>query len=307
MSNPLVYIILVNWNGFDDTLECIASLKKLNYPNYKILVIDNGSREIPVFDPDILLIKTYQNLGFAEGNNVGIRYALAKGADAIWLLNNDTIVKPDALTAYINQLPYAHILGAKLMRYDQRDTFDHLGGRWNPKRGHFDLIALGAADQGQHDNPQPLDYVCGASLFATNETFKTVGLLESRFFLYWEESDWCARAKKAGFCITTCPKAVVYHKGSASMPCGKPYTTYYDWRGRLLWIRRNCSSKERLRLFKSVIAPEVYKIYKHWCLRKIQSFIKRIPHHELPKLEAAIAGIKDYTYHRTGMRIQNKS
>lgn len=307
MSNPVVFIILVNWNGLDDTLECIESIKKSRYTNYKIVVVDNGSNQLPVFDSDIELIKTYQNLGFAEGNNVGIRYALAKGADAIWLLNNDTIVTPTTLTEYINQLPHSSILGAKLMRYDEPTVYDHLGGKWNPQRGRFDLIALGQSDHGQYDTPQQVDYVCGASLLATREAFIAVGLLDSRFFLYWEESDWCARARKAGFDITTCPKAYVYHKGSASMPGGKPYTTYYDWRGRLLWIRRNCSSKEQLRLLQSVIAPEVFKVYKHWCLRKLQSLIKRIPHHELPRLEAAIAGIKDYTYHRTGMRIQNKS
>ena len=301
---PNVYIILVNWNGLNDTLECIASLKNLDFTNYKIVVVDNGSLEDPTnaLDADVIILKTYQNLGFAEGNNVGIRYALAKGADAIWLLNNDTVVKPDALSAFVNQMDQSSIMGSKLMCYHERDHFDHLGGLWNSQRGYFDLIAVGEKDTGQYDKPLSIDYVCGASLFAKRQVFEAVGMLEPRFFLYWEESDWCWRAKKKGFTTMTCPQSTVYHKGSASMVGGKPFQTYYDWRGRLLWIKRHCSKKEKLRLYKKVIAPEILKLYRHRWLKKLQSFLGKSKHTALPRLEAAIAGIKDHTYGRGGYR-----
>lgn len=315
---PKIAIIVLNWNGKKDTLECLSSLQKISYPDYEVIVIDNGSHDDSVLAierafPSIEVIKTHENLGFAEGNNVGIRHALAKGADLFFLLNNDTVVDSGILTAFttsLKDLPYAGILGAKIYLYDQKNTFDHLGGRWNPRKGVFDLIAKGLVDDGlQWEIPQKVDYACGAALLIKREVFEKIGELESKFFLIWEESDFCARAQRAGFLTMTCPEAKIWHKVSASFVGGKPHSTYFWWRNRLLWIERNCSSKERLKLFLFVLLPEITHLYKLKILKTIQlkllSFFT--PKKDLSKqrsrvlkYRAACQGIQDYALRRFG-------
>ena len=181
-------------------------------------------------------------MGFAEGNNVGIRFALEKGADFILLLNNDTIVDPQLLAAFINTSknnPKAGIFGAKIYLYDHPHQFDHFGEIGIAKR-NFDLIGNRIFDDDiSWELEREIDYACGAALFIKREVFEKIGLLEPKFFLIWEESDFCFRARRRGFTTLIAPQAKIWHKVSASF-CGKPHSTYFWWRNRLLWIERNC-------------------------------------------------------------------
>jgi len=268
-----VFILLLNWNGKSDTLACLQSLEQLTYSNHEIVVIDNGSVDDSVVQiqqafPNITLLKTGENLGFAGGNNVGITYALGQNADAILLLNNDTEVAPDLLNGYVEMLstnPNA-VLGGRVYQFDNRDQFDHLGGFWNPKKANFDLLAGSQIDDGKSwEQPISVDFVCGCALFASAETFRSVGLLEEKFFLIWEEADWCARAKRLNHPILYCPKARLWHKISASFTGGKPHIQYYWWRNRLLWISRNCVNFNRFALIKE--ASHILKLY---LLKRVQ-------------------------------------
>ena len=301
MPNPLIAIIIVNWNGCAHTLECISSVQNIDYANFKIIVIDNGSSDTSLADiqkryPDVTCLPMHQNLGFAEGSNVGIRYALALHAERLFLLNNDTIVKPDVLKAFMRQND--PVMGGKLFCYQDRNKLDHLGGIWNEKQAQFDLVGLNAVDNGQFDQPMELDYVCGASLFAHRTVFEKIGLLEPAFFLFWEESDWCYRAKKAGFTVKTCPQAVIYHKGSASFIGNKSHTTYFDWRNRLLWIKRNCDFKTQFNIFCKILLPEIAKLYRH---RFLFIFRNQLDYQSKKKrLQSALQGIKDFAYARFG-------
>lgn len=314
---PKISIILLNWNGKSDTLACLASLEKLSYSHYEVIVIDNGSTDdspaaIRSLYPQHFLIEAGQNLGFAEGNNRGIQQALKNGADLIFLLNNDTIVAPNLLESFIDTFrthPEAGILGAKIFLYTERDTLDHLGGTWNAKTGTFQLVGLHQKDNDQWQDPQELDYVCGAGLIVKRSVFETIGYLESRFFLIWEESDLCFRARKAGFKALTCPKAHLWHKVSASFVGGKPHSTYFWWRNRLLWIERNCSLKEKLSLTFFVLIPDILHMLKIRLLKKLQLFFTKcfnpgadIREKELKLLKnrAALCGVKDYLLRRFG-------
>ncbi|MDE3047215.1 MAG: glycosyltransferase family 2 protein, partial [Verrucomicrobiota bacterium] len=262
-----IVIILLNWNGKKDTLECLASLTHMTYPNFQILIVDNGSKDDSVAvlrqaHPHIPILETGTNLGFAGGNNVGIEWALRHHAEWIFLLNNDTITAPDCLDALMRaaqEQPRAKILGAKILRYHQPDIVDHLGGFWNPQIGEFE-----SPDAGHPDHPyypmREVDYVCGAALFMHRSVPETIGLLEPKFFLFWEESDFCYRAKRAGLQVWTAPEAKVWHKVSSSFTGGKPHMHYFWWRSRLLWIERNCTPDEKKRLFRTVIAPEIAKL-----------------------------------------------
>jgi GT2 family glycosyltransferase len=315
-SKPKVAIIILNWNGKKDTLACLHSVAAIDYLYATVVVVDNGSSDgsaeaIRSQFPSVILIENSENLGFAEGNNVGIRFALQTDAELILLLNNDTIVDPQILNAFTTTFatyPQAGILGAKIYLYDQMDTLDHWGGMWNPSTAQFDLIGLRQKEESAESLPQLLDYVCGAALIARRSVFEQIGLLEPQFFLIWEESDFCFRARRAGFATMTCPKACIYHKVSASF-VGKPHSTYFWWRNRLLWIERNCSRKERIKLYWNTLIPDIAHLLKIRLLKVPQLAIRKKLHpykdyrqqeEKLLKNKAALHGVLDYTRRRFG-------
>lgn len=144
MKYPKIFIIILNWNGKKDTLECIASLKKIEQPRYQLLIVDNGSTDNSVAEIrkhfSVPILETHENLGFAEGNNRGISWALLKHAEWILLLNNDTIVDPHFLAAFVEatkQKPNGKIFGAKIYNYQKPNEIDHLGGYWAKDQGEF--------------------------------------------------------------------------------------------------------------------------------------------------------------------------
>lgn len=308
---PKILIIILNWNGKKDTLECLSSIQKISYGNFETLIVDNGSTDgsaaaIKKQFPSVKIIETGQNLGYAEGNNVGMRYGMEQKADFLFILNNDTIVDEAILTRFIEGFkkePQAGILGAKIYLYEQPDRLDHLGGKWNKKTFSFDLIGYRQLDDSTlWGDMQELDYVCGAGFMIRKEVILQIGMLEPQFFVYWEDSDFCFRARKAGFKVMTCPKAKLLHKVSASFTGGKPHTSYFFSRNRLLWIERNLSRKEKLRFFLPTLLY-LLNIYKIKTLKTLQLFLlKRFYSEEklnkrkqkILQYNATLQGAKDY-------------
>lgn len=278
-QSPKISIILLNWNGKKDTLECISSLQKVVYPNFQTIVVDNGSKDdsVAVFRkayPYMPILETGANLGFAGGNNVGIEWALKHHAEWILLLNNDTVADPGFLDAFMKaatEKPQAKILGAKILRYDKPGIIDHMGGFWNPDLGEFCSPDTGEPDH-SFFQMRETDYVCGAALLMHRSVPQTIGLLEPNFFLFWEESDFCWRARRAGLQVWTAPEAKVYHKVSASFTGGKPHMHYFWWRSRLLWIKRNCSPEEKKTLYRKVIVPQLSKLFRHFIVKSFLNF-----------------------------------
>lgn len=233
-------------------------------------MVDNGSTDdsvkvIKATFPCYTLIETGENLGFAGGNNVGIEAALKAGATHVLLLNNDTVVDKGFLDAFLKQND--PIMGAKIYLESDPNRFDHIGGRWNKAAAKFDLIGAREVDQGQYDEPCNLDYACGACLFIKKEVLETVGLLENAFFLFWEESDFCARAKNAGFLVRLCPQAKIWHKVSASFS-GKAHTHYFYWRNRWLYMQRNLNGKEKQRS-GTIAMRELLHILKLYLIKSL--------------------------------------
>lgn len=301
-------VVILNWNGKKDTLLCLQSLQEIKSPSFDIIVVDNGSTDDSVAEigkkfPPITLLKTGKNLGYAGGNNIGIEYALKQGSDLVLLLNNDTIVDryfiSNLLKSCQNQ-PNITIFGAYPLRMTDPEKIDHLGGRWNTATATFDLIGLGAPKGFKTD--QPLDYVCGCSILIRKEVFEKIGLLEPTFFLFWEEADFCVRAKKAGFEIGICSDAQLLHKVSASFVGGTPHKTYFWWRGRCLWIERNCSKEEKQRLYQTILLPELRHLLKLRFLKTIQFFFSKLigrknlsqKKDKLLQYRAALEGYRDF-------------
>lgn len=294
-----VAVIVLNWNGKSDTLACLESLGDTPH----LIVVDNGSTDGSVEEirrrfPRVTVLETGKNLGYAGGNNVGIEYALKCGADAVVLLNNDTVVEPGFVEGFVH-FAKRGILGGYPLRMAERDKLDHLGGVWNEERGDFDLVGLNEA-RGFKTEKQ-LDYVCGCSIFIPREVFEKIGLLEPKFFLFWEEADFAMRAKRAGFSVDVCYDAVLYHKVSASFT-GSPQKKYYWWRGRFLFIERNCSPDMKQKLFRKYLYPEAWHYRKLLWIKSAEllvlKLLRRATKEKAEKLEqyrAVLRGIRDYT------------
>lgn len=247
-KTPLVAIILLNWNQPHFTLACLRSLQFITYPNFKVIVLDNGSEDdslaqinelIPALPYNVELIPNGRNLGFAEGNNVGIRQALEQGADYVLLLNTDTEVAPDFLEPLVDLAESntaIGITGSKIYYYDDPRRIWSAGGIFTPA-GWTKQLGVNEPDGPQFNRVRRVDYVTGCAMLVRREVIEKVGMLDARFFAYYEETDWCARAARVGYSIWYEPRSVVWHKISLKSRDLSPTYVYLMTRNRLLFVR----------------------------------------------------------------------
>jgi hypothetical protein len=249
---PKVFIIVLNWNGHQDTIECIHSIRKTNYPRYEIVIVDNGSTDgseeiLRHAFPDIKLIQTGENLGFAEGNNVGIRYALKNGADYTVILNNDTAVDEGFTTELVNAAKSDSSIGiasSKIYFYDRPDIIWYAGALLDLKTGKSKHIGYNKKDAGQYDTIRETDRACGCSMMISRRTCEAVGLMDPEYFCYGEEADWSLRARNAGFKVVFVPGSKVWHKISATTGgAGTGYYLYYSVRNHLHLVKTHLPLK----------------------------------------------------------------
>jgi GT2 family glycosyltransferase len=246
---PKIAIVILNWNGLQDTLECLRSIQKITYPNYTTVVIDNGSKgndaEIikEKFGDFVYMVEEDKNLGFAGGCNVGIRWALQSGAKYILLLNNDTVVDAGFLTELVsiaqNNLQIG-IVGPKVYYYEQPKKIFNVGGKVNFFTGRTLFIGQGSTDDRQFDNLEEVDFVVGCALLIKEEAIRRIGLLNEKYFSYYEETEWCTKVRKAGFKVFYVPKAKIWHKSPKTRT--SELEKYYLTRNRFLFVKRNSTS-----------------------------------------------------------------
>ncbi|GAB4197485.1 MAG: glycosyltransferase family 2 protein [Roseiflexaceae bacterium] len=246
---PSVLIIVLCYNGVELTLECLASLRRISYPRADVLVVDNASSDgtparVRAAFPEVQVIENGANLGFAAGNNAGLRQALAQGYDYALLLNNDTEVAPD----FLNQLvavaeadPAVGVVGPTICYYAAPDTIWSAGGLIDWRQGLSSMRGLNERDSGQYVTPALVDFVTGCALLCKRAVLERAGLLDERFFMYYEETEWCVRAVRAGFGIVHVPTARVLHKIPLDARSDKPYVAYYMTRNRLLFLRQTAA------------------------------------------------------------------
>lgn len=244
---PLVWIILVNWNGRDDTLACLASLKKITYRNFKIILIDNASSDGSVQAirrdfPNIEIVENIENKRFAAANNQGIERALADGAGFVLLLNNDTEVAPGFLDEMVRATlsrTDVGMIGPKIFYYHDRQRIWFAGGEidfWKGRTAHRGLRRM---DSDEWDVPCETDYITGCSLLVTRNCIEKTGVLDESYYIYSEDADWCVRARRAGFKCWFVPSAHVWHKISASSGGGlTSFKAYHKVRSNFLFFKR---------------------------------------------------------------------
>ena len=298
-----VYIIIVNWNGWGDTVECLESVMRLEGSYFRVVVCDNASSDCSLeriadwaegslnayvpdgnplrhysyppirkplswteynrqeaeaggrkdFDPPLVLIRTGDNLGFAGGNNVGLRYVLARDDfDYVWLLNNDTVVERDTLAAMVSRMDSDRsvgICGSTLLRYSAPAKVQARGGgyycKWIGLPWHIGQLGCGTDDVSEAQVERRMNYVVGASMLVSRRFLEDVGLMAEEYFLFFEETDWVQRAK-GRYHLAYAKNSRLFHKvgssiGTSSDPRKKSITCdYYAIRNRLLFTKRFC-------------------------------------------------------------------
>ncbi len=308
MSTPKVSIIILNWNGWQDTLECLDSLAKIDYPNYEVIAVDNGSKNDSVsriknyFDKNKIhnyrFIILDSNLGFSGGNNVGIKYALKNGADYILLLNNDTLVEPDFLSELVKigeSDKKIGLIGPKIYFYlsDKPPRVWFAGGKinWLKTRGshlNYNQIDEEYKILGSRSH-QKTDYLTGCCLLIKREVIEKIGVLSEDYFLYYEDTDYCLRAQESGWQCAYAPGARIWHKISQSSKELSPAYIYYHTRNGLMLAKKHNS-------FGKIILVYLFGLYL--ALKQIIKYIFMPQKRQWAKM--VLLGIFDFYKGKTG-------
>lgn len=229
-----VAVVVLNWNGWSDTLACVESLGRQTRPADWVVLVDNASTDDSVArlraacSENVVLLESGGNWGFAGGNNVGVRWALTQGADAVWLLNNDAIAAPGALEALVKTDETrldAGLIGTRIYEAARPDVLQCWGGGW---------INLWAGRAREYDYPVSegaLDYISGCSLYMTRRGIERSGLLDEGFFMYFEDAELSLRYRAQGWALAVAHEAIVHHKGGAS---SRPGRRQSGWRTQSL-------------------------------------------------------------------------
>jgi GT2 family glycosyltransferase len=221
---PPVYVILVNWNGREVTLDCLASLRRVTYPALRTVVVDNASTDGSVAEiraryPEVEVLVMAENLRFAGGNNAGMRHALSAGAEYILLLNNDTVVDPgciEPLVAPLKADPLIGMAAPKIYYHAAPDLIWFAGGVVSMWTGTMRHTGIREADHGQYDTPRDIEYATGCCVMVRSAVLREVGMLDESFFIYGEDADWSMRVREAGYRIVYEPASKVWHRVSVS-------------------------------------------------------------------------------------------
>ena len=240
---PLVVSVILNTNRRDDTLACLTSLTTDGYPAQHVIVLDNASTDgslaaIRSQFPAVEVIALRENLGYAGNNNVGIKAALARGARWVFVLNEDTVLDAGAVATLVaegERDPHIGIVGPMVLHHAEPTVIQSAGGllgpRWESRHaGHNE------DDRGQFADARDVEWVSGCALMVRREVIETVGAIDARFFYYWEETEWCVRARRAGWRVVHVPAARLWHKGVQRDYRPGPGVTYYDTRNRFLLL-----------------------------------------------------------------------
>jgi GT2 family glycosyltransferase len=243
-----VSVIILNWNGFEDTSELLLSLREVRYPTLKIFVVDNhssGNDAVNLedtFKNYIKVISSSSNLGFTGGNNLGIKKALEDNTDYILLLNNDTTVRPDFLEILVNKFTIdsqVGIVAPRINYYDEQQRIWTDGGKISRIRGSGFAYSDNLETEAKMDD-KSVAFVSGCCMLIKREVFLDIGLFDENYFLYVEDTDLCLRTIRAGYKIYVVPRAKIFHKvNKATKKKPSSHALYYVTRNRLYFTKKN--------------------------------------------------------------------
>ncbi|MEW6407242.1 MAG: glycosyltransferase family 2 protein [Patescibacteria group bacterium] len=306
---PSVCIVILNWNGLNDTIECLESLKKINYKNYRIIVVDNGSKNDEgkilkeKFGDYIYLIQNDKNYGFAEGNNIGMKYALKNGADYVLLLNNDTIVESNFLDELVKAISKhnkdrVEMAACKILNYPDKKTINAV---WSSvyKRGLFRGKGYGITDRGQYNKEKIVFGPSGCCALYSKKLLEDTKIDDDYFdkslFAYHEDIDLNFRAQLRDWKCIYAPKSVIYHKHSQSLGKESPKKSYLCLKNNLIVLFKNLPKKLFLKYFFYIILYQILSFGYHLLTGKIMG------------VKGQIQGIKDFPKYSRKRQIIQKN
>jgi GT2 family glycosyltransferase len=305
MAVPSVHIIILNWNGLDDTRECLQSLRNLTYQNVRVHVVDNASDkgEADIIEkefPEVHLLRQSENLGFCGGCNVGMKAAMGNGADFIMLLNNDTIASPDLIENLLRALDTLEHPGAVsplITHYPDKDKVWFSEAKW---RADWKSATVGfcLAREERYEElkimpPYKSEFACGCCLMVAADVIREIGLFDERYFAFFDEAEWCARMHRAGHKSYVIPSAVVHHKVGGSVP--NLILRYLMMRNALLWMSENLSLRRKIKAF-----PVLLK-HLSWNLLNLAGVLPPSKRYfSKAASRAVVLGWKDYILGRFG-------
>ena len=337
VKHPKVAIIILNWNGWEDTIECLESVYQITYPNYEVIVVDNGSEDESVekikeyaegkikveskffeyssenkpiriieytreeaeagggkekeiadlpSNRRMIIIKNEKNYGFAEGNNIAIRYALkALDPDYVLLLNNDTVVDKEFLGELVKIGERDEKIGAigpKVYQYNKPKRLQATYSKISFGGGRAFVVGQNVIDYGQFNFERETDYVFGEAFLIKSKVIEDVGLFNPNYFLYWEEIELCIRIKKKGYRLIYCPRARIWHKVGASSKKITGLRTYYSFRNCIWTVKKHASFQQKI-----IFIPYLFSLIA-WSIASNPTLLR-----ERKVLFSMFRGIKD--------------
>ena len=293
-----IYTIILTFKSWDNTLECLASISANHYPNNHVIILyfsktDQISELIGDQYPWVELLQLTNNNGYAGNNNVGITYAIEKGADWILILNDDTLLAADFYDRLIQAAaadPKAGMLGPLVYHADEPEVIQSAGGyfdnQWNGL--HF---GIDQPDTGQFATNREVTWLNGCAILCRADVLKAIGGLDEKFFLYNEEVDLCLRVKEAGWKIKFTPGAKLWHKGVNRNYQPSPYVTYYMVRNHLFLLKKHNAP---LRVRVAALAEKIRMITSYTLRPKWK--------HMRAHRDAAVQGLIDFLFQHMGKR-----
>ena len=261
-TQTLVYASVLYWREHELPLveRCVASLAGQHldpFLDFKLLVVDNGCGLTPRLPegPNIELIRLAHNRGFAGGHNAAMQRALANGADYVFLLNSDAVAEPACIQELVRAAeaePSAAFVGPVIIRADDRDHVESAGQSFSPRTARHRELARGQTSDNWGDKPVRVDAISGCAMLASRSAIEALGMLDEDLFVYFEDMDWCLRAREAGSAVLVAPRARVAHIGQGSMGAASPLTTFYSVRNHMVVASRH-GGRLRGPLLKSLV------------------------------------------------------
>ena len=273
MTIPKIFTVIVNWNGWKDTLRCLDSVLKIRYPEYRVIVIDNGSennsaeriehwiqqQKGKTDTSPFVLIRLKKNMGFAGGNNIGIKYALKEKANYVVLLNNDTVVPATLLENLLKvaeEDPAIGIVGCRILQMEGCDKIQHAAQRRIPWRGFV------RKDLRFNSGVVEVNSVTGCIMFVNSKVFHEVGLLNEKYFMYMEDVDFCYRAQREGWKLKIDLDTSIWHRHSGSNKDNGFSVAYYSSRNRLYLISWQLKDVKRVTAIVSFHMEQLLRILR---------------------------------------------
>lgn len=266
-----VFIILVNYNNYKLTIDCIDSVFKSTYKEYSIVVVDNASTDgsfcilsnVYKNEDKVFILKSTENNGFSAGNNIGINFALKNGADYIMLLNNDTVIDKNMIEILHSRANDSTVTTPKMYYYSNPNIIWYAGGELNYKSGKIKHIGLDKADNKKYDTEKICSFVTGCCMMIHKDIFKKVGMLDENYFMYGEDVDYSIKLTNAGTKMLFLPNAKLWHKVGGSSASSK-LNIYYDTRNKLLLMDKYNFSN----IAKYIYRCKIFLLYIRGLIKK---------------------------------------